>query len=41
MRIFNKKKPNAKTLKAIKQAKKFKNLIFCKDANDLFFKLGI
>jgi len=36
-----KKNPNIETVKAIKKAKNRKNLVVCKDANDLFDKLGI
>ena len=35
------KKPNKKTLKAMKDVEKRKNLVKCKDAKDMFNKLGI
>jgi len=33
--------PNRKTAKAIEEARKGKGVVACKDANDLFNKLGI
>lgn len=35
------KNPNAETIEAIREAKNGENLVVCKDANDLFDKLGI
>jgi hypothetical protein len=35
------KKPNKKTLKAMNDVEKRKNLVKCKDAKDMFKKLGI
>ncbi|MCF7986735.1 MAG: type II toxin-antitoxin system RelB/DinJ family antitoxin [Methylovulum sp.] len=34
-------KPNSKTIQAIEEAKRGENLVVCKDADDLFNKLGI
>jgi hypothetical protein len=39
--IYGDKSPNKKTLKAIEDAAKGKNLVKTKDATDLFKKLGI
>ena len=33
--------PNAETIRAIKEARKRKGVVICKDANDMFEKLGI
>ncbi len=33
--------PNAETAKAIRAAKQKKGVVYCKDANDLFKKLGL
>lgn len=35
------KNPNTETIEAIREAKNGENLVVCKDANDLFDKLGI
>ncbi|HEY4713576.1 MAG TPA: type II toxin-antitoxin system RelB/DinJ family antitoxin [Aquirhabdus sp.] len=35
------RKPNAKTIKAIEESERGENLVMCKDAADLFDKLGI
>ena len=39
-RLYGSHVPNAKTLKAIEQVEKRKNLVECKDIDDLFKKLG-
>ena len=35
------KTPNTETIKTIEETQKGENLVVCKDANDLFDKLGI